>query len=219
MEIQSEQPTKGKWYNNNAVVILLCFLFFPVGLYGLWKGKMSNGVKISLTIVISIIVLAAVGNNKKKTQAESKTSQTTTETKRAPQINVGDVLHTEYFDVVVSKAEFYSKINTGNDFTTLPEERGTQYLVIYVNFKNTSNESRVLMDGQIIVGIDGKSFKFDKSEQVLAEGWGLSFKQINPLMSITTKLVYKVPSDLKGSFYYNPARSGDKAIFLGDRTR
>ena len=78
-----ETQTKKKWYDYNAVVIILCLIFFPVGLYGLWKGNMSKGVKIGLTVVISIFVLAAVGNDKNK-KIEEHTSQDVSKTVEQP---------------------------------------------------------------------------------------------------------------------------------------
>jgi hypothetical protein len=43
-----------KWYDNTWLVILICIVFFPVGLYALWKNQsISKGWKIGITIVIA----------------------------------------------------------------------------------------------------------------------------------------------------------------------
>ncbi len=62
-----------------------------------------------------------------------------------------------------------------------------------------------------------KDYEFDKSETVMAEGFGLFLDQINPLTSKTTKLVYKLPAEIKGPAYYEPGRASDnESIYLGD---
>ena len=59
---------------------------------------------------------------------------------------------------------------------------------------------------------NGKDYNFDKSETVMADGWGLLLDQINPLTTKTTKLVYKIPAEIIGNAYYKPARSGSNDI-------
>jgi len=52
---------------------------------------------------------------------------------------------------------------------------------------------------------------------VFVEGWGLMMDQINPLTSKTTKLVYKIPAEIKGLAYYRPGRSNkNDLISLGN---
>ncbi len=60
------------------------------------------------------------------------------------------------------------------------------------------------------INYNGKDYTFDKTEHVMAEGWGLMFDQINLLKAKTTNLDYKIRGDLKGTAYYNPARSGSE---------
>ncbi len=81
-----------------------------------------------------------------------------------------------------------------------------------MSFKNTSEESRMLMDGVVIINYNGKDYNFDKSETVMADGWGLLLDQINPLTTKTTKLVYKIPTEITGNAYYKPSRSGSNDI-------
>ena len=105
-----------------------------------------------------------------------------------------------------------NSVNTGNQFSNLPAEQGSRYLILDVSFKNTSEESRMLMDGVVIINYNGKDYNFDKSETVMADGWGLLLDQINPLTTKTTKLVYKIPAEIIGNAYYKPARSGSNDI-------
>jgi len=58
--------TQTKWYDKTWLVIVLCIFFFPVGLYALWKNAtISKGWKIGVTVVIVLIVLAQIGDDKK----------------------------------------------------------------------------------------------------------------------------------------------------------
>ena len=62
----------------------------------------------------------------------------------------------------------------------------------------------MLMDGSVWINYNGKDYEFDKSESIMAEGWGLVLDQINPLISKTTNLVYKIPAEIKGDIYWQP---------------
>ena len=65
---------KEKWYDNNLNVIILCILFFPVGLYALWKNRfISKGWKIGVSVVFGLIIIASLGNTD---QSVDKTSYT-----------------------------------------------------------------------------------------------------------------------------------------------
>jgi len=71
--------TKRKWYDYPVLVLLLYFLFFPVGLYGLWKSKkIAKGLKIAGTAfwaLLLILIIAAPDDLKKVNTATQKTSE------------------------------------------------------------------------------------------------------------------------------------------------
>ena len=162
------------------------------------------------------LFIAMGSGDDKKSSSTSSTSSATAETK-ASYKKVGETLPTEYFEVTVNKVSVQNSVSTGNEFSDLKPESGTRYLIINTTFKNTSNESRMLMDGEVLVNYNGKDYTFDKSETVMAEGFGLLLDQINPLTAKTTNLVYKIPAELKGMAYYKPGRSGsDDLIDLGN---
>ena len=112
----------------------------------------------------------------------------------------------------MNKVGIQKSVNTGNEFANLKAEPGNKYLVMNTTFKNTDSESRMLMDGEILINYNGKDYTFDKSETVMLEGWGLLLDQINPLTSKTTNIVYKIPEELKGVAYYKPGRAGSNDI-------
>ena len=211
--------TQSKWYDKTWLVVVLCIFFFPVGLYALWKNAtISKGWKIGVTVVIALIVLAQIGKDKKggSTLADNSSSTSTEQKTEAPKgVGVGEVLHTDYFDIVVNSVSLEDRVNTGNEFADKKPEQGNLYLIIDASFKNTDKESRMLIDGSVWVNYNGKDYEFDKAETILLEGWGLLLDQINPLTTKTTKLVYKIPAEVKGPAYWQPGRAdSDQRILL-----
>ena len=69
---------KTNWYDKKWVVIVLIIIFFPIGLYGLWKNKdFSKGVKIGITVPIILYFLISIiigGSDTTTTSKESKTN-------------------------------------------------------------------------------------------------------------------------------------------------
>ena len=52
---------KHSWYENKVVVIVFLLIFFPVGVYGLWKNKNFGKVtKILLTCIIGFFLLIGI---------------------------------------------------------------------------------------------------------------------------------------------------------------
>lgn len=163
------------------------------------------------------IAMGSMDDKKEKSgTSETSTAKANGEAK-ANYKKVGETLPTDYFDVTVNKVIVENSVNTGNQFADLKPEKGTRFLIINTSFKNNSNESRMLIDGEVLVNYNGKDYTFDKSETIMLEGWGLMLDQINPLTTKTTNLVYKIPSELKGTAYYKAGRSGsDDLIDLGE---
>lgn len=83
-----------KWYDKVWLVILLCILFFPVGLYGLWKSpSFTNGGRIAITTVIIIVLLTQFGKPERdQSDKASSTTPTQTITKNEPEISEADKL-------------------------------------------------------------------------------------------------------------------------------
>lgn len=76
-EVIMEQNQTKKWYDNKFVVHLLLVIFFPVGLYALWKTEtIAKWWKITATVLIGLIVIANLGDD--STSTENSTTEKTT---------------------------------------------------------------------------------------------------------------------------------------------
>jgi len=151
---------------------------------------------------------------------QAKVESKTTEPEPGPTLEsiptVGDKLRTDYFEISLNKVWIDSKIKTGNQFSDLGPEAGNKFLIINITFKNIDNESRLFSVGSVFIYYNNKIYEFDNTETILAEGWGSFFDQLNPLISKTTNLVYKIPSEIKGNAVWIPGRNYDeKKFFLG----
>ena len=61
MENQKHQKQSQKWYYNPIIINLLLVLFFPVGLYLLWKStSIEQWWKVTATIIIAMQGVAAL---------------------------------------------------------------------------------------------------------------------------------------------------------------
>lgn len=59
----SFEPEYNKWYDKKIVVGLLIFIFFPIGLYALWKSRtISKGWKVGWSLIIAIVALSVMGD-------------------------------------------------------------------------------------------------------------------------------------------------------------
>lgn len=210
-------PTQNKWYNKTWLVVILCILFFPVGLYALWKNiHISRTWKIIVTVFFAGMVLAQYNKNEKSLTKNTSEESDLNSKSQDQTVGIGQPLKTEYFEITVNKANLTDRINTGNQFTDLDAESDINYLVLNTTFKNIDNESRMIIEGSIWINYNGKDYEFDKSEVIMLEDWNLALATINPLTSKTGNIVYKIPKEIKGDAYYQPGRTlNDEKIYLG----
>ncbi|AZA51550.1 DUF4352 domain-containing protein [Chryseobacterium sp. G0201] len=159
-----------------------------------------------------VIAMGSMDGKKEKSGNSDTSTATVSGEAKANYKKIGETLPTDYFDVTVNKISIENRVNTGNEFADLKPEAGIRYLIINTSFKNNSEESRMLIDGEVLVNYNGKDYTFDKSEPIMLEGWRLMLDQINPLTTKTTNLVYKIPAELKGKAYYKPGRSGSNDL-------
>jgi hypothetical protein len=179
------------------------------------KGKKSDNIKIVFYIIGVIILILIYLEYTSHSNAKPYSSDAASQQYHA-YTEVGETLKTNMFEITVNSVKSKSNVNTGNVYSDLKQENGSFYLVLNVTFKNVDKESRMVTDGEIIINYNNTDYKFDHSETIAAEGWGLFLDQINPLTSKTTNLVYKVPTELKGQIFWHPGRTDeDEKILLG----
>jgi hypothetical protein len=78
--MEQNNNNSNAWYEKTWLVILLCVIFFPVGLYALWKNStIGKGWKIGVTAIIALIVIANLGDSDDKTTSASSSDNTTKE--------------------------------------------------------------------------------------------------------------------------------------------
>ena len=65
--MQLQDITPEPWYEKSWLAVLLCMIFFPVGLYALWKNSKIHLLwKFTITGIIALIIIANFGVNDKK---------------------------------------------------------------------------------------------------------------------------------------------------------
>ena len=79
MKNQSSANNNHKWYKGNGAIIALLILFFPVGLFLMWKyARWNKVVKWVLTVIFAIFVLSNyASSNSAKNQSQQSTSNST----------------------------------------------------------------------------------------------------------------------------------------------
>lgn len=114
-----------------------------------------------------------------------------------------------YFDVTVNACTISKSIDAGNRYSTLKPDPDARFLIVNATFKNIDNEGRLPLEGSLLISKDGTDFKFDTTETVMSEGYGIRMRSLNPLIKLNTKIVYKVPNELSGEVYWKPGRNAE----------
>ncbi len=169
--------------------------------------KKSGIGKIILTVIAAIIVIGVIVNMVGRKEAISKPAYPT----------VGQVLKTGHFEVTVNKVEVVQSLNTGSVVADITVDDASKLLVLNVTYKNIEAESRLITDGEIHIRYNGKDYNFDRSETILADGYGLFMEHLKPDSAKTFNQVYLLPREVTGTAYYMPRRAGnDQKIMLGE---
>jgi hypothetical protein len=68
----------------------------------------------------------------------------------------------------------------------------------------------------LYITYNGKEYEFDSVETVMAEGYNIWFKKVNPLITMKTKIVYRIPDEIEGDVFWKPGRNpDDKRLWVG----
>jgi hypothetical protein len=198
--------TQSKWYDKTWLVIVLCIIFFPVGLYALWKNQsISKGWKIGVTVLIALIVIANLGDDKKastssntassnSTESSQNSDSKTTEVDNAPTYaKIGDEITIEHFVYRVNGVRFAKSL--GNEFAK--QTADGIYLIVDLSLKNMDNEEHTLDNSMFkLTDASGTEFESSTDATTALEMDGketLFLKQCNPKIQKQGLLAFEVP--------------------------
>lgn len=141
-ESEEEKP----WYEKTGLVILLCVLFFPVGLYALWKNSsISKFWKFGVTGLIAIIIIANCGDEKKVDNATNENETVTNETSEKTE-TVSDL------ETLKTKLKNNIKSLEEDDLTSSPLKSAQDFTIAVALFKAyaiTINEAKPNKDKEV----------------------------------------------------------------------
>ena len=207
---QNVQDAEQKWYDRNWLAILLCFVFFPVGLYALWKNRnLAKGWKIGITTLIALAVIGNIGDKNAKSPSVNSSEKTTklAEEQKVDYKKIGDGIEVGDFIYRVDGVQF--KKSLGNEYVS--ETADGIFLLVPLSIKNVSKEGHTL-DNSMFKLTDEHGTEYESSNRgttavEMSGGKTLFLKQCQPNIQTSGVLVFEVPSkgvyDLKlsGGFW------------------
>ena len=115
-----EQNQSKKWYDNKFVVHLLLVIFFPVGLYALWKtDTIEKWWKITATVLIGLIVIANFGDDKTPSNSSNIAIEENNPKIELTQIQKDSIAEIKtQKEQIVARLKKRAKRDWPNDFTT-----------------------------------------------------------------------------------------------------
>lgn len=112
-----------------------------------------------------------------------------------------------YFRTDLNACTVSQTAGTGSSYAEPEKWKGSQFLILDVAFKNGDSEARLPLEGDLIIKQpNGNLLRYDSSETIIAEGYGIGVKPINPFVTMTTKIVYRIPNDISGEVRWEPGR-------------
>ncbi len=115
-----------------------------------------------------------------------------------------------YFRTAINTCTVAKSVGTGSQYLEPERWQGSQFVVLDVSFKNEDTEGRLPFEGALVIKQpDGKKLRYDSSETIMAEGYGIGFKSVNPFITMPTKLVFRIPDDITGEVLWEPGRNPD----------
>jgi hypothetical protein len=114
-----------------------------------------------------------------------------------------------YFNVKINSCSITNGSITGSSYTEPKSWPGSRFVVIDAEFKNLDQEGRLPSEGSLIINHNGKELKYDSTETIIQEGYGIYFKSVNPLVTMPTKIVYRIPNEVSGEVSWQPGRNPD----------
>jgi hypothetical protein len=169
---------------------------------GRWKGMAGAAVApVLAAALIGGLVFGSKENASAPTAAASDVQLA----------QIGQTAHSGRFDVTVRGLRFAETL--GHGFGEEKVTPGTVFAVLDVLVRCVDSESRFYTAGDLLVELDGKTLKFDRSETVL--GLESPVGNINPMTEKSGYVVYKIPATAMGApLHWTPGRGFDKVRFV-----
>lgn len=105
------------WYEKNWLVIILCIIFFPIGLYALWKNStISKGWKVAITIIICLLILSNLNNKKSEKITPNEPHSIIQNSEEIP--NVEEEKPNSEKEAIIEKLKEKAKRDWPNDYST-----------------------------------------------------------------------------------------------------
>jgi hypothetical protein len=145
---QNFQDSEEKpWFEKTGLVLFLCIIFFPVGLYALWKNSsISKFWKYGITGLIAIIIITNCGDDKKNDTSKTESEKTTNETD-----SKNDTI--AYLETLKLKLKNNIKsIDDGDDLTSTTLKSAQEFTIAVALFKAyamTINEAKTNKDKEV----------------------------------------------------------------------
>ena len=166
---------KNKWYQQTWAIILLLILFFPVGLFLMWKYAGWNKiVKGIITGIFVILIIGSMGkdstSNPATTQTEqpqeqaanNKQNETAKAVEAAPQeeiYKIGEKIQGKTLEVTVTGN--LEKDSVGGQYFNEKASEGATLVVINWQYKNTSDKPAKSYSKPDIKLVDANGTEYD----------------------------------------------------------
>lgn len=168
-----KKNNSNSWYEKTWLVVLLCIIFFPVGLYALWKNSSISKVwKIGVTIIIALIVIANLGTDD-KTSTVSPETKNVVETEQLNTKETETVVSVEQDkadaekETIIEKLKAKAKRDWPNDFLT--QEFWVNEQIDAYEYMLTVEDNSIKARAQKDWPLDFLTQKFWYNEQVDAQ--------------------------------------------------
>jgi hypothetical protein len=133
----------------------------------------------------------------------------------AKYIQIGQPVSAGHFEVTADDFTLTNFVDTGNPYMNLKATDGNMFLIIKATYKNVDQEGRTIFSaGAAFIDYCGKEYKFDKTQTVMADGFGVTLEALNPLSKKTTYLIYPISDEFRGNVFWQPADCNER-IYLG----
>jgi hypothetical protein len=173
-----------QWYDNKALVCLLCIFIFPVGLYALWKSNTIHKFwKISVSIIfIAFIVIALLDDFDEKSNYTIKEDYEVTETVKvnSEQLEFINKKVEQFKELIESKASS-NKISEETKLLTNSLLKNSKYIInewegaiISLDmFKDENLDISISILSKLVIGNrkvskDNKDYMFESSISIEA---------------------------------------------------